>query len=302
MGRFRSADSQARHAIKQKLAIGKPSHSKEGGDGRIHSLGTARTYSDSLKGVAGFIAEYRLDPAGKGLASLSSETAQAYLEFRAQKVGQKQLDKDRQAMQILLGEKLAVTKSELDQALQSRAYTQPQIELIAEAQTMKHSLATLIAANAGLRAHELLTLLPIDERGASAHRTWSDERFEGRGDVKRYSVKGKGGLTREIAIDRALAEQLDSLRLAEPRTVTDRKIYYEQFYNIGGGKQWGDSFSKAAHRELGWSSGAHGVRHTYAQVRMRALQMLGRSYEMSLSIISQEMGHFRPDITEVYLR
>lgn len=182
MGRFRSADSLARHAIKQKLAIGKPSHSKEGGDGRIHSLGTARTYSDSLKGVAGFIAEYRLDPAGKGLASLTSETAQAYLEFRAQKVGQKQLDKDRQAIQILLGEKLAVTKSELDQALQSRAYTQPQIELIAEAQTMKHSLPTRIAANAGLRAHELLTLLPIDKRGGrlrTAHGALNDSRGEG---------------------------------------------------------------------------------------------------------------------------
>lgn len=302
MGRFRSAESQARHAIKQKLAIGKPSHAKEGGDGRVHGLGTARTYTDSLKGVAAFISEYRLDPAGKGLASLTSETAHDYLEFRSQNVGQKQLDKDRQAMQILLGEKLAVIKSELDQALQSRAYTQSQVELIASAQTWKHALPTRIAADAGLRAHELLTLLPIDEREVTADRTWSGERFEGRGDFKRYSVTGKGGLTREVAIARELADQLDAVRLSEPRTVTDRKIYYEQFYGIGGGKQWSDSFSKAAFRELGWSNGAHGVRHTFAQARMRALQLLGWSYEMSLSIVSQEMGHFRPDITEVYLR
>lgn len=99
-----------------------------------------------------------------------------------------------------------------------------------------------------------------------------------------------------------LADQLDALRLAEPRVITDREIYYEQFYDIGGGKQWSDSFSKAAQRELGWSSGAHGVRHTYAQVRMRELQLLGRSYEIALTIVSQEMGHFRSDITEVYLR
>lgn len=49
MGRFRSSSSQTMHAVKQKRAIGKPSHGKAGGDGRIHSLGTERTYQDSLK-------------------------------------------------------------------------------------------------------------------------------------------------------------------------------------------------------------------------------------------------------------
>ena len=160
MGRFRSPESQAKHAIQQKKAIGRPSHNKQGGDGKIHSLGTARTYSDSLKGVATFICEHRLDPNGKGLDGLTCEIAQKYLEFRSQEVGQKQLDKDRQAMQIMLGQKLAVTKSELDQALLSRAYTTPQIQLVSQAQTCKHALATLIAADAGLRAHELLTILP----------------------------------------------------------------------------------------------------------------------------------------------
>lgn len=302
MSRFRSPQSQAKHAVRQKLAIGKPSHGNDGGDGRIHSLGTARTYVDSLKCVAVFISDHRLDPVGKGLASLTRETAQNYLEYRSQQVGQKQLDKDRQAMQILLGEKLSVTKSELDQALQSRAYTQQQIQLIASAQTQKHALSTQIVTDAGLRAHELLTLLPAGEQVPSTHRTWADERFEGRESFVRYTVVGKGGLIREVTIARELAGKLEAVRLAEPRMVTDRDIYYEQHYEIGGGKQWGDSFGKAAQRALGWSSGAHGVRHTYAQERMKVLQLLGKNYEISLAIVSQEMGHFRPDITEVYLR
>jgi integrase len=302
MGRFRSTESQARHAVKQKLAIGTPSHSKAGGDGQIHSLGTARTYADSLKGVTAFIAAHRFDPSGKGLAGLTKEIAETYLEFRAQDVGQKQLDKDRQAMQILLGEKLPVIKSELDQTLQSRAYTPQQIQLVAGAQTRKHSLATLIAADAGLRAHELLTLLPIDERALSSHRTWTDQRFEGRDEVRRYSVVGKGGLVRAVGINSQLTHQLEALRLAGPRRVTDRSVYYQQHYDLGGGKRWTDSFSKAAQRELGWSTGAHGVRHTYAQARMLALQSMGRNYEQALAIVSQEMGHFRPAITEVYLR
>jgi len=84
--------------------------------------------------------------------------------------------------------------------------------------------------------------------------------------------------------------------------VMDRKILYEQHYDIGGGKKWADSFTKAAKRVLGWTEGAHGVRHSYAQGRMFTLQNMGLIYENALEIVSQEMGHFRPDITEVYLR
>ena len=302
MGRFRTPQSQADFAIRKKLAIGKPGHTNKGREGRIHSLGTARTYSDSLKGVASYMADHQLEPCGKGLASLSPETALLYLEDRAQEVGQKQLDKDRQAMQMLLGEKLAVVKSELEEVLKSRAYTQQQIQMIAKAQSNRHALATLVAADGGLRAHELQTLLPVEERLPSGHRSWSSERFEGRSDVSRYTVQGKGGLVREIAIQNKLADQLTMSRLCKPRVVTDRDIFYVQHFDIGGGHRWSDSFSKASKRELGWSSGGHGVRHTYAQTRMRALQLLGFNYEQSLGIVSQEMGHFRQDITEVYLR
>ncbi|MDF5425801.1 site-specific integrase, partial [Vibrio parahaemolyticus] len=50
-----------------------------------------------------------------------------------------------------------------------------------------------------------------------------------------------------------------------------------------------------------WSTGAHGLRHSYAQERMSELQK-NMTYEKALEVVSQEMGHFRPDITEVYLR
>jgi len=302
MGRFRSPESQARHAVGQKLAIGRSSHGQDNKDGRIHSLGTARTYQDSLKGVATYISDQRIDTGGKGLAGITHEVALGYLEIRSEQVGQKQLDKDRQALQVLMGSKLPVMRSEFEQVEESRAYTRQQIELIAGAQSKAQSLATRIAANAGLRAHELLTLMPLDARAASSHRTWTEKRFEGRGEVCRFTVVGKGGLTREVAIDSDLALILEMVRLSEPRQVDDRKIYYMQHYEMGGGKRWSDSFSKASLRELGWSSGAHGVRHTYAQERMRALQSLGYQYVDALSIVSQEMGHFRPEITEVYLR
>jgi hypothetical protein len=45
----------------------------------------------------------------------------------------------------------------------------------------------------------------------------------------------------------------------------------------------------------------HGLRHSFAQNRMRTLVRLGYCYDTALEIVSQEMGHFRPDITIVYL-
>lgn len=280
---FRSAGSQAQYAVREL---------------DLQSQGTERNYEQALKGCAEFLKENRMDT----LRELTADKAMAYLEARSQEVSQKTLDMDRQAMQAVLGEKLEVVKSELDTTLSSRAYTPEQAALVAEAQSDKHSLATQIAENAGLRAHELLTLRPAEERPADTHREYRDDRFAGRENVAIYTVEGKGGLCREVAIDRNLAEKLEERRLDEPKTTYDRGIGYQQHYDLGGGKQWSDSFSKAAERELGWTQGAHGLRHEYAQERMNTLQSIGYEHREALEVVSQEMGHFRPEITEVYLR
>lgn len=49
-------------------------------------------------------------------------------------------------------------------------------------------------------------------------------------------------------------------------------------------------------------SGSHGFRHYYAQTRMSELTCSGMKYRDALQVVSEEMGHHRPDITEVYLR
>lgn len=280
---FRSAASQATHAARGL---------------NLDSVRTEKNYEQALKNVAEHLQENRLG----NLQSLNAETAKQYLEHRAEEVGQKTLDMERQAIQAVIGEKLPVIKSELQQTLESRAYTTDQAAIVAAAQTEKHSLATQIAENAGLRAHELLTLRPVEERAADTHREYRDERFTGRENVAIYTVEGKGGLCREVAIDKELAARLEERRLDEPRTVYDRDVKYEQHYDIGGGRNWSNSFSAASNRELNWSNGAHGLRHTYAQERMNTLQAAGFEYNQALEIVSQEMGHFRPEITEVYLR
>ena len=293
MGRFASAERQARSVMK----------AMQGKD--IKSVGTVRNYEQALTRVTEYVKEHKLG----SLRDMTQERAVTYLEQRGQQVGQKTLDMERQAIQKMMqcvtqklnpAEKLPAIKSELEQALTGRAYTPQQVECVVQHQLDRNALATEIAYNAGLRAHELFTLRPVSEQKADI-RPASENKFKGREGVL-YTVAGKGGLVREVLISQRLSERLEATRLAEPRSVTDRNIRYQQHYNIAGGQRWSNSFSAAATRSLGWSAGGHGVRHTYAQERMDALQKSGLLRKEALETVSQELGHFRPEIAEVYLR
>jgi len=296
MPSFRQAKVQAAFVIKQHLAIGQSKHSDTAGN-KIYSIGTARNYEQALTRVTEWL---KINKQGD-LQHLTLAKIHPYLEIRAQEIGQKALDQERQAIQLCLGQKIPVIKSELQEAQKSRAYTPEQIELIAKSQTTKNQLATHIAYAAGLRAHELLTLRKPEEQPKSHHRIWTAERFKGRsGEV--YTVVGKGGLIREVLIPTSLAKQLEAQKLQQAITVYDRKVKYLSCYNISGGKRWTDSFSAASKRLFHWSHGAHGLRHSYAQERLEELQQRGYLYPDVLGIISQELGHFRSSITEVYLK
>lgn len=273
--------------------------------GQIPSVRTLANYEERITQIAKNMTLFGLP--GE-VRDLNIQTAIHYLEARSEEIGQKTLDMERQAIQAMMHQMgtlpgqqtLPVIKSEHPQILVSRAYTQHQVDLIASSQQAKQSLATQIAYSAGLRAHELLTIRSLDERHADKRPSLSTK-WQGR-EGQLYTVHGKGGLVREVLIPYHLAQQLEQTRLPEPQTIIDRRIKHQIHYNLSGGKKWSDSFSKAAKRALGWSEGAHGVRHSYAQERMHELQTQGLTREIALETVSQEMGHFRPQITETYLR
>jgi len=278
----------------------------QGRDGVLKSVGTTRNYQAALTRVAEWVKAEQIPGSLQGLNCLQ---ALRYLEERSQSVGQSALNLERQALQAMLqhlthelplGHTLPVVKSEQDQALRSRAYKREQVELVAQAQQQCNALATEIAYAAGLRAHELFTLRRADERVADP-RPARTEKFQGRSGLQ-YTVQGKGGLVRHVIIPLVLAERIESLRLDAPRRVTDRGVHYQQYYDLAGGHRWSSSYSAASTRVLGWSAGAHGLRHSYAQERMGELQCAGLSRPEALETVSQELGHFRPEITEVYLR
>jgi integrase len=295
---FRSAKAQAQHAINRVSAVGTSSH-KNRSDGKVRSLGTSRNYQQSIKGFASYLQETRQGD----ISTATRELALYYLEERSAMVGQKQLDMDRQALQSCLCERLPVIRAERESLLTSRAYTQEQLNMVIASQKERNAIATEIAAAAGLRAHELLTLRPATERPASSHREWRQDRFEGREGVL-YTVQGKGGLVREIILQKEVSERLETRRLETDRTTTDRGIYRCQIYDISGGRNWSQSFSAASKRALGWSQGGHGCRHTYAQSRVSELQERGYSYGEAKAVVAQELGHFRCDekLIGAYLR
>lgn len=285
----------SRHTAKQTLQI-------QGSrtTGKIHSLETFHKYANSLKAAGDWARETQ---GLRHLRALTPAQAQAYLQHRiSQGIGQKQLDADRNALEFLTGKgSLERVKSLQERTLSSRAYTPAQVEYIIRHQDARNGLSTRLAYEAGLRGHELLTLRRRDEAQPSAHRTWRAERFQGREGV-RYLVTGKGGLKREVLLSQQTAEQLEARRLDAPRSITDRGIYYQQYYDINGGNRWSASFTAASNRALGWSTGAHGLRHAYAQERLEELQRQRMNYYEAREVISQELGHFRGDVVETYLR
>lgn len=271
----------------------------------IKSVGTARNYEHAYHRIGRYIHDNRLG----SLRSLTVPTAITYLVKRSESVRQSTLNLERQAIQALMinvshqlkpDQKLPTVTSEIDTVLVGRAYTEDQVDLVCSAQSPKNALATRIAYAAGLRAHELYTLKPATERPADL-RPRTVYKFKGREGVK-YTVHGKGGLVREVLIPNHLAKRLEALHLERPKLITDRKIHIQCHYDMNGGQRWSSSFTKAAKRVLGWSQGAHGVRHAYAQERMDELQSRLLDRQLALQTVSQELGHFRSGITEIYLR
>ena len=186
----------------------------------------------------------------------------------------------------------------------SRAYSDDQVKTIAMSfEKERERLAILLMRDAGLRVHEMYSLRRVDEgKPVTAQRDWREDRHLHRGEGVKYIVTGKGGLTREVVISKSLAERLEKLRNDKPVKVKDRGVNYRQRYNLLAGNSLSKAFTRASKRELGFSTGAHGFRHSYAQSRMSVLLSKGLSAKNAKHIVSQELGHMRASITNTYLR
>ena len=62
------------------------------------------------------------------------------------------------------------------------------------------------------------------------------------------------------------------------------------------------NFGKTNKAVLGWSTGEHRLRYGYVQDCMSELRKQDVTRAERMGVISQELGHFRPDIVTEYLR
>lgn len=270
----------------------------------LKSVRTVGNYEERLAKVAERVnAQFNCS-----LRDLSFVQAHQYLTDRAVEVGQKTLDMERQAIQAMMqnvsgklaeNKTLAVIQSEHAQILNSRSYAPHQIQMVMEHQREKNALSTEICYAAGVRTHEMYTLLPRAERDPSDRPALAEKFSQREGII--YTVEGKGGLIREVLIPHHLAERLEARRLEQPVQIIDRGVIYSSHYDVNGGHRLSIAFNRASNAALGWSRGIHGTRHSYAQERMDELRK-EMPWHIALEVVSQELGHFRPEITEVYLR
>lgn len=291
----------------RKLVARHTTHGLSKADAKLHevisSLGTERNHSQAISTYLRWCELNGIHPNNFS----NKKNILIFLEERSEWVLQTTLNQERRAIELVYKQKLPLVKSQRSSILEKRSYTFAQANSIASKQSDKNSLTTLLSLHSGIRAHEACTLLPTGERQASSHRIWDPRRFQGLSEYQLYTVKGKGGLIREVAVPIWLSHKLEERRIS-PRRVVDRGIYYEINYEIGFGQSWSQSFTSASRKALGYSTGGHGLRHSYAKWRLNTLiDELSKVNKRdcikdALLILSQELGHFRLEITFCYLR
>ncbi len=311
----KTLDQQAEAVLKQHLKLGTAKRDVDLiGSTRHHQFTSVRSFKETASTLARIARALGV----KRLKEIDVATATAYLVSRRDQISkrdnfvhvqknanklisQKTLDAERKALSIFLKEPISRIYSANDKPLASRAYTTEQINKIASKQSARNSLSTRIAAEAGLRASELFTLRKAEEINIKQTRAWHPARFKGV-EGQRYIVVGKGGLVREIVLSHDTAEALEKTRFVTPQQVTDRGVRYTTHYDIAGGNSFSKSFGRVSASHLDFSNGAHGLRHTYAQSRLNEIKAMGYPEQEAKVILSQEIGHFRANITETYLR
>jgi integrase len=104
-------------------------------------------------------------------------------------------------------------------------------------------------------------------------------------------VQGKGGKIRDLELSEKTYNDLKAIVL---KSENQKLTFSTDAYR--------NELKAACEKVNEAYQGTHGLRWNYAQSIFAQLQQQGKTYEESLSIVSERLGHERSDITEHYLR
>ena len=248
-------------------------------------------------------AKWLIETKEKHLKNSNIADAQKYLEYKASTCLQSTVSLACQSINfhILRASPIPFVAAKTATIPKDRAYTRKQIDLLVEMAHPALGLAILLAEDAGLREMELLSIAEVLSLNES-DRPWCQERFSGRSDDVAFVVWGKGRLVRQVRLSESLAERMRELLRPFPVRVAHRTAHLISHFELLGGHLLSSQFGRLSMHILGFSNGAHGLRHSFAQRRRNELLCCGFSLDEAVLILSQELGHFSIKNTIAYLR
>jgi integrase len=302
----------ARKVVSRHVKLGESRHKTKGTKQQIiTSVGTARNHADALTVFAKWLLRK-----GKTLKNFNELDIAEYMTERALTTSQSTCDLARQAinMNLLFEDPIDFVASVVETRLTNRAYHPKQIDELITTADADLALSIEVAVSGGLRCMELDTIselhvqlnvsdIDVHHFGTSeAKRGWKTNRFIGREPSERFVVAGKGGLHREVRIEPRVSVLMRAKRRDKMKIVVDRTLNHKSFFELIAGNNFSQQFCRHSNKILGFSHGAHGLRHSFAKRRIRELLCLGIPFEEAIMILSNELGHFASKNTFVYLR
>lgn len=271
---------------------------------RQGAKGTKYRYKDGVKHFAKFIAEaYKK----QNLNKIENKHLEAYIEQMIE-VGY---------AKSYISSNLSAIRFFIDQ-IKDSSYVKTNAELGAVAKTRDE----IIGPNRAWKVEEIknmqeLAILADNERVADMIQVAKDHGFRiheatrlERVDLQRalkvgyIRIKGKGGLVRDVPV-----RNIDHLqKLIDKTSTRQAKIFvYEgerAHQVIEMVQQFIYNNREKVHINDGTDRGGlsfHGIRHFWAQVRFLELRQQGLNFKEARKKVSRELGHFRAEITDIYL-
>ena len=183
----------------------------------------------------------------------------------------------------------AIASERLEKEIDARAYDRP-AEIIDNIRDEKFNLSASLMYEGGARINEA-SLIDSSRLGG-----YKEDELRGRvGVVTLHGADTKGGKQRDLILSEKTYQRLADYVHRNGELSIDR--------SNGERQELREAIRDASIRSDQSYTGAHGLRHNFAVDRVMQLQNEGlKSYQEAIAIVSREMGHERPSITEHYLR
>lgn len=272
---------------------------------RQGSKKTRFRYKDGTKHIAKFLAvAYQK----QSLNNISNQALEEYVQ-QAQEIGYSKgyistnlsairffVNQIKDSSYIKSNKELGVeSRTQEDRIGPNRAWTRTQVEemyrLAINNNYSRVADVVRLAYTHGLRLHEITRL----DRATLLKALRKNE----------LTIKGKGGLIRQVPL-RNEAARKHIRELADKTPLNSYKVFVlknEKTHEVMKEAQnFIQNYRDKVIEPGGHNITLHGLRHTYAQERYLELTEAGKGeYDAKLQI-SRELGHFRAEVTDIYLK